>query len=115
MWYISGLVLSLADASVGSQCNEQCSKAADRYPSEQRLASLVLALQALLDGSWSEIEAAELVPGDIVSVRLGDIIPADCRLMEGDPLKIDQVSHPARQKSHPVLSQSAAGTGQWDS
>jgi H+-transporting ATPase len=31
-----------------------------------------------------------LVPGDIVSIKLGDIIPADARLLEGDPLKIDQ-------------------------
>lgn len=31
-----------------------------------------------------------MVPGDIVSVKLGDIIPADARLLEGDPLKIDQ-------------------------
>jgi len=33
-----------------------------------------------------------LVPGDIVSIKLGDIIPADARLLEGDPLKIDQAS-----------------------
>ena len=32
-----------------------------------------------------------MVPGDIVSIKLGDIIPADARLLEGDPLKIDQV------------------------
>lgn len=31
------------------------------------------------------------MPGDIISVKLGDIIPADARLLEGDPLKIDQV------------------------
>ena len=30
------------------------------------------------------------MPGDIISVKLGDIIPADARLLEGDPLKIDQ-------------------------
>jgi hypothetical protein len=34
-----------------------------------------------------------LVPGDIVSIKLGDIIPADARLLEGDPLKIDQVPY----------------------
>lgn len=28
--------------------------------------------------------------GDIISIKLGDIIPADCRLLEGDALKIDQ-------------------------
>ncbi|PIN20692.1 Plasma membrane H+-transporting ATPase [Handroanthus impetiginosus] len=42
------------------------------------------------DGKWSEEEAAILVPGDIISIKLGDIIPADARLLEGDPLKIDQ-------------------------
>ncbi|KAK8953558.1 Plasma membrane ATPase [Platanthera guangdongensis] len=44
----------------------------------------------LRDGRWAEMEAAILVPGDIVSIKLGDIIPADARLLEGDPLKIDQ-------------------------
>ncbi|KAL0676956.1 hypothetical protein Bca4012_004937 [Brassica carinata] len=31
-----------------------------------------------------------LVPGDLISIKLGDIVPADSRLLEGDPLKIDQ-------------------------
>ena len=31
-----------------------------------------------------------MVPGDVISVKLGDIVPADARLLEGDPLKIDQ-------------------------
>ncbi|KAK2988424.1 hypothetical protein RJ640_023971 [Escallonia rubra] len=35
-------------------------------------------------------DAAMLVPGDIVSIKLGDIVPADARFLEGDPLKIDQ-------------------------
>ncbi|MBA0707627.1 hypothetical protein Golax_019657 [Gossypium laxum] len=42
------------------------------------------------DGRWNEQDAAILVPGDIISIKLGDIIPADARLLEGDPLKIDQ-------------------------
>ncbi|KAL0739205.1 hypothetical protein Bca4012_015415 [Brassica carinata] len=46
--------------------------------------------KVLRDGKWSEQEAAVLVPGDIVSIKLGDIIPADARLLEGDPLKVDQ-------------------------
>jgi H+-transporting ATPase len=45
----------------------------------------------LRDGRWAEEESAILVPGDIISIKLGDIIPADARLLEGDPLKIDQV------------------------
>ena len=48
-------------------------------------------MKVLRDGRWSEEDAAILVPGDIISVKLGDIIPADARLLDGDPLKIDQV------------------------
>lgn len=44
----------------------------------------------LRDGKWIEQEASILVPGDLVNIKLGDIIPADARLLEGDPLKIDQ-------------------------
>ncbi|KAI4329381.1 hypothetical protein L6164_021649 [Bauhinia variegata] len=54
------------------------------------MAGLAPKTKVLRDGKWSEQEAAILVPGDIVSVKLGDIIPADARLLEGDPLKIDQ-------------------------
>ncbi|KAL2460896.1 ATPase 7 [Abeliophyllum distichum] len=73
-------------------------------PRSVLLRKIMLAMQQLLswldwlqkpkvlrDGKWSEEEASVLVPGDIVSIKLGDIIPADARLMEGDPLKIDQV------------------------
>lgn len=45
----------------------------------------------LRGGQWGERDAVILVPGDIISIKLGDIIPADARLLEGDPLKIDQV------------------------
>lgn len=53
--------------------------------------SSCLSLQVLRDGEWKEVEAQILVPGDIISIKLGDIVPADARLLEGDPLKIDQV------------------------
>lgn len=49
-------------------------------------------MQVLRDGQWQEQDASVLVPGDIISIKLGDIIPADARLLEGDPLKIDQAS-----------------------
>lgn len=51
----------------------------------------LLMIKVLRNGRWNEEESAILVPGDIISVKLGDIIPADARLLEGDPLKIDQV------------------------
>ncbi|XP_058086177.1 plasma membrane ATPase 1-like isoform X3 [Magnolia sinica] len=54
------------------------------------MARLAPKAKVLRDGRWSEEDASILVPGDIVSIKLGDIIPADARLLEGDPLKIDQ-------------------------
>jgi len=44
----------------------------------------------LRDGKWSEIAAKDLVPGNVVRVRLGDIVPADLKLMNGDYLLIDE-------------------------
>ncbi|KAL4295635.1 hypothetical protein GQ457_12G025530 [Hibiscus cannabinus] len=54
------------------------------------MAGLAPKTKVLRNGKWSEEEAAILVPGDIISIKLGDIVPADARLLEGDPLKIDQ-------------------------
>ncbi len=51
-----------------------------------------LALQARVkrDGQWKEIEAKLLVPGDAVLVKLGNVVPADLKLVEGDYLSVDQ-------------------------
>ncbi|KAK1413108.1 hypothetical protein QVD17_34874 [Tagetes erecta] len=54
------------------------------------MAGLAPKTKVIRDGKWDERDAAILVPGDVISVKLGDIIPADARLLEGDPLKIDQ-------------------------
>ncbi|WCJ40418.1 Plasma membrane ATPase [Euphorbia peplus] len=54
------------------------------------MAGLAPKTKVLRDARWTEQDACILVPGDIVSIKLGDIIPADARLLEGDPLKIDQ-------------------------
>ncbi|KAL0828532.1 hypothetical protein Bca101_052210 [Brassica carinata] len=56
------------------------------------MARLAPKAKVLRDGRWGEQDAAILVPGDIISIKLGDIVPADARLLEGDPLKIDQSS-----------------------
>ncbi len=51
-----------------------------------------LALQAKVkrDGTWKTIPARELVPGDLVRLRIGDKVPADARLLESDPVEVDQ-------------------------
>jgi H+-transporting ATPase len=46
--------------------------------------------RVLRDGAWHEIPSRELVPGDIVRIRLGDIVPADVKLMKGDYLLADE-------------------------
>ena len=45
--------------------------------------------KVLRQGTWSLIPARELVPGDIVSIRTGDFVPADVKIMTGS-LEVDQ-------------------------
>ena len=44
----------------------------------------------LRGGAWGTVDAASLVPGDVVRIRLGAIVPADLRLVSGDYASIDQ-------------------------
>ena len=53
---------------------------------------LALKARVLRDDQWQEIDAVDLVPGDIIRIRLGDVVPADAKLMEGDYLSIDQAA-----------------------
>ncbi len=53
-------------------------------------AKLAIKARVRRDGEWTSPEARELVPGDVIRVRLGDIVPADARLLEGDPIEVDQ-------------------------
>jgi plasma-membrane proton-efflux P-type ATPase len=67
------------------------------FMQERRAAGVVAALRKRLqvssrvrrDSSWQVIPARELVPGDIVRARPGDIIPADIKLLTG-ALTVDQ-------------------------
>ncbi|KAJ6560254.1 ATPase [Mycena capillaripes] len=43
-------------------------------------------------GTWSEIDSAGLAPGDIISFKIGDIVPADCRLTEAVNVSIDEAA-----------------------
>ncbi|KAH9665542.1 ATPase 10 plasma membrane-type [Citrus sinensis] len=71
------------------------------------MAHLAPKTKVLREGQWKEQDAAVLVPGDIISIKLGDIIPADARLLEGDPLKIDQASSALTGESLPVTKKTA--------
>ncbi|MFS7946006.1 putative P-type H(+)-exporting transporter [Helianthus anomalus] len=48
--------------------------------------------KVIRDGKWDEQGVAILVPDNVISVKLGDVIPADARLLEADPPKIDQLN-----------------------
>jgi H+-transporting ATPase len=79
------LVLLLANAMVGFWEEHQAGNAIEALKAR-------LAIQARVrrDGKSSTVPARELVPGDVIRVRLGDIVPADARLLSGDPVEVDQ-------------------------
>ena len=67
-------------------------------------AKLATKARVIRDGNWINPAARELVPGDAIRLRLGDIVPADARLLDGDPVEVDQSaltgeSLPATRKS----------------
>jgi H+-transporting ATPase len=79
------LVLLLFNGVVGFWEEHQAGNAI-----EQLKRTLALKARVLRDGSWREIDAQALVPGDIVRLHLGMIVPADTKLIEGDYLSVDQ-------------------------
>ncbi len=79
------LALLIFNAVIGFWQEFKAANALDALKSQ-----LALKARVIRDGQWQEIDAADLVPGDIVRLRLGDIIPADGKLIEGDYLSIDQ-------------------------
>jgi H+-transporting ATPase len=79
------LILLLANAVVGFWEEHQAGNAVAALR-----AKLAIKARVKRDGKWVTPEARELVPGDVIRVRLGDIVPADARLLEGDPVEVDQ-------------------------
>jgi H+-transporting ATPase len=93
------LLLLLANAVVGFWEEHQAGNAIAALK-----AKLAVKARVRRDGQWITPAARELVPGDVIRVRLGDIVPADARLLEGDPIEVDQSaltgeSLPATRKS----------------
>jgi H+-transporting ATPase len=70
-------------------------------------AKLALKAHVKRQGKWSVIPGRELVPGDIVRLRIGSIVPADARLLDGDPLQVDQSA--LTGESLPVTRKSGEG------
>ena len=79
------LLLLVANAVVGFWEEHQAGNAVAALK-----AKLAIKARVKRDGQWVTPEARELVPGDVIRLRLGDIVPADARLLEGDPVEVDQ-------------------------
>ena len=67
---------------------------------ERKAADALAALKAgmapkarvLRDGQFAPIDATEVVPGDVVRIKLGEVVPADVRFIDGDYISIDQAA-----------------------
>jgi len=79
------LLLLVANAVVGYTEERQAGNAIDALK-----ADLAVTARVKRDGEWVTPPARELVPGDVIRLRLGDIVPADARLLEGDEIEVDQ-------------------------
>jgi H+-transporting ATPase len=79
------LLLLVANAAVGFWEEHQAGKAIDALK-----AQLAVTCRVRRDGDWVTPPSRELVPGDVIRLRMGDIVPADARLLAGDPVQVDQ-------------------------
>ncbi len=79
------LLLLLANAVIGFWEERQAGSAIDALKSR-----LAVKARVQRDGKWITPPATNLVPGDVIRLRLGDIVPADARLLQGDEISLDQ-------------------------
>ena len=109
------LLLLLANAMVGFWEEHQAGNAIAALK-----ATLAIKARVKRDRKWVNPAARELVPGDAIRLRLGDIVPADARLLDGDEISVDQSaltgeSMPASRKSgDAVFSGSIVRRGEID-
>lgn len=55
-------------------------------------ASVAPTATALRDGKWIEIQSRDLVPGDMIRLTAGDMVPADARLVQTTDLQVQQAA-----------------------
>jgi H+-transporting ATPase len=79
------LVLLVSNAGVGFWEEKEAGNAIEALK-----AKLAIKARVIRDGKWVNPAARDLVPGDVIRLRLGDIVPADARLLDGDEIEVDQ-------------------------
>ncbi len=79
------LLLLVANAMVGFWEEREAGNAIEALK-----AKLAIKARVKRNGKWVNPAARELVPGDVIRLRLGDIVPADARLLDGDQVEVDQ-------------------------
>lgn len=100
------LLLLVANALVGFWEERQAGNAIAALK-----AKLAIKARVKREGQWLNPAAREIVPGDIIRLRLGDIVPADSRLLDGDPVEVDQSA--LTGESLPAFSQIGCGGVFW--
>jgi len=86
-WAVVAIIatLLLFNTAIGFWQSYQAGNAIDALKKKLAQRSLVCR-----NNHWQQMDARFLVEGDLISLKLGDIVPADCLLLEGDYLSIDQ-------------------------
>ncbi len=79
------LILLFMNAAVGFWEEHQAGNAIKALKSH-----LAVQTRVKRDNVWKKIRARELVPGDLIRVRIGDIVPADSQLIDDTILQVDQ-------------------------
>ncbi|WP_231554576.1 cation-translocating P-type ATPase [Arthrobacter sp. L77] len=103
------LAVTLINALVGVIQDGRSQKALDGIRS-----MLSLSAKAKREGGWINVDAADLVVGDIVRMEPGDKVPADARLLRASTLQVDESaltgeSLPADKGTAPVPAASSIG------
>ncbi|KAK5815787.1 hypothetical protein F5H01DRAFT_342983 [Linnemannia elongata] len=85
--FVGIVLLLLANATIGYIEERQAGNAVKAL-----MASLAPQAKIKRDGQWATLEASSLVPGDVIAIKLGDIVPADARLIDAVNISIDQAA-----------------------
>lgn len=83
--FIIIVVLLVANATVGFWEEHQAGNEIAALK-----ATLALHARVRRDARWRTVPSRELVPGDLIRIRMGDIMPADATVLSPDALELDQ-------------------------